>query len=98
MFPFSNKYLVDSGTYLKNNEQETSTLVDFEHSNLYSFDKKAFLANIQFLSVPVLAASRRLAFLGVSWRYRKYCWFAFVIVQCLLNKTLVFHFPTDEAL
>ena len=45
MFPFSNKYLVDSGTYLKKNEQETDILVDFEHSNLCSFDKKAFLAN-----------------------------------------------------
>ena len=51
MFPFSNKYLVDSGTYLKKNEQETSVLMDFEHSNLCSFDKKAFLANIQFFSV-----------------------------------------------
>ena len=47
MFPFSNKYLVDSGTYLKKNEQETSILVDFERSNLCSFGKKAFLANIQ---------------------------------------------------
>ena len=42
MFPFSNKYLVDSGTYLKKNEQETSILVDNKHSNLCSFDKNGF--------------------------------------------------------
>ena len=103
MFPFSNKYLVDSGTYLKKNEQETSVLIDFEHSNLCSFDKKAFLANIQIFYLfrfwQLLGEWHFWMFHGVAENIVSSLLFCNVIIDhCLLNKTFVFHFPTDEAL